>query len=89
MATTVVLTDVVVLPDGKVIVKFSDGSANEYADIQSLKDSVLGRDVDEGLTKDLCIAYTLGRSPDLSNIASTKNKNFTFDLTQNTCIRVQ
>lgn len=89
MATTVVLTAVVKEAGGRCRVQFSDGSELEFNTLEEAKAWAREPDTDIFLTKRLCLAYALGRSEDLSNINSVKDKNFTFDLTNNSPIRVQ
>jgi hypothetical protein len=91
MATTVVLTSVVkeAAPSTRVLVRFADGTELEFASMADLVASATEPDTSVSLTQRLCLAYTLARSADLSNLASTANKSFTFDLTSNNPIRVQ
>lgn len=91
MATTVVLTNVVRDPAPSTVVRaqFSDGFELEFTDLEHLRLTVTGYDTDQTLTRHLCLAYTLARSSDLSNVSTVRNKNFTFDLSSNNPIRVQ
>lgn len=87
--TTVVLTAVIKDPDGRVRVRFADGSEREFGSLAMLRSVVLRRDQDVGLTQDLCLAYALARSADLSNVNSVANKSFIFDLSVAQPIKVQ
>jgi hypothetical protein len=91
MASTVVLTAVVKAeaPSTACYVRFNDGTELEFANLATLQEWARQPDTDLSLTRKLCVAYALGRSSDLSNIASVRNKDFTFDLTNNSPIRVQ
>lgn len=90
MATTVVLQDVIgeEQPAGTVRVFWADGTAQEFPNFDALTTWALGPDKDQGLTQRMCVAYALARSPDLSNIAPVKGKNFVFDLSHAQPIRV-
>lgn len=67
---------------------FSDGTSLEFHDLESLIPYMNDvSNVDN--TKIICIAYLLARSPDLSNTASVLNKDFIFDLSSPSPIRVQ
>lgn len=91
MATSVTLTSVVKepAPSTRVLVNFADGTSFEFVSLADLADWARSEDMDVRLTKQLCVAYALARSADLSSVASVANKNFTFDLTNNQPIRVQ
>jgi hypothetical protein len=91
MASTVVLTEVVkaAAPSTACYVRFNDGTELEFASLGALQEWARQPDLDIGLTRRLCVAYALGRSADLSNTASVRNKDFTFDLTNNSPIQVR
>ena len=89
MATTVVLTDVIKEPGGRVLVRFQGGIELEFASLAEVQEFAQEPDLDEDLTQKLCISWILHRSNDLSNINPIQNKNFIFDLSAGNPIRVQ
>jgi hypothetical protein len=91
MATTVSLTGVVFdpAPATSLSVQFSDGTGYQFNDMNHLRSIITGLDSDPDFTRKLCLAYLLARSPDLSNVASVKNKSFIFDLSSPSPIKVQ
>lgn len=89
MATQVILRSVIKQPDGKVFVNFDNGSQREFTSIADLQAWARKPDTDVDLTEQLCIAWAVARSPELSNIATIQNKTFTFDLSAPNPIRVQ
>ena len=91
MPTTVVLTDVIFAesPSTKIRVRWGDGTESEYSSLEGLINSVVELDQDELFAKNLALGWVLARSADLSNIATIRNKDFTFDLSNPSPIRVQ
>lgn len=89
MATTVVLTDVVLHPEGHVEVRWADNTGETFANIEAMRQHISQYDSDVDLTKALCMAFLMARSSDLTNTSPVRNRNFTFDLTHNSPIRVQ
>jgi len=89
MATTVILRDVIKQVNGTVLVNFEGGSQLEFTSLAALQEWARQADASVDLTQQLCVAYALARSADLSNVATVRNKDFTFDLSVNSPIRVQ
>ena len=91
MATTVSLISVVrePAPSTRVLVNFADGSQLDFPDLASLVAWAQQADQSRDLTQQMCVAYAAARSPDLSNVASVSGKNFTFDLSAPSPIKVQ
>jgi len=91
MATTVVLTDVILGPP--VRVKFSDGTEFEFSSVDELNNWVDAMDDPDQEGSDnarrMCIAYLRKRSATYSQLNSVKDKNFIFDLGHAQVIRVQ
>jgi len=89
MATTVVLTDVVKTTGGRVRVIFGDGTVLEFSDLAHLTEEVLETDQDAHLVRMMALGWILARQPTLDNIAPIRDKNFTFDLSNPSPIKVQ
>ena len=88
MASTVVLADVIKYPTYLEVI-WGDGNSTIYNDVEELSADALAVDTDQDLVKKLCLAYLLARSPQLTNIATVKNKDFIFDLSAPQPIKVQ
>jgi hypothetical protein len=84
---TVTLTDAIARQDGTFLVKWADGSETELASPSQIDD--LAQFFDEERTKVACLAYLRARSPNLTNLASVRNKDFIFDLSAQSPIKVQ
>lgn len=92
MAVTVTCTGVDVLPDGYVIVKFSDGFNLEFMSIADVQRAV--NEIDDpqngiDLARMMDLAYLLARQPDLTPDNVIKDKDFTLDLSAPQPIKVQ
>lgn len=85
---TVVLTSVTTDQDGKVRIRFDNGAELEFNSLAEVQAWALLPDTSVDLTQQLCVAYAINRSPDLSNLASVQGRTFTFDLSNNNPIRV-
>lgn len=90
MATTVVLTNVIKEPppSTRYLIDFSDGTQHEFADLAELTEWARRPDGDPESVQKICIAYALARSNDLSNVSTVLNKDFTFDLSAPSAIKV-
>ena len=83
-----VLSNVIKNADGSCRIQFADGnefSFNSLADIAAWIADVDGLDN----TRKVCVAFLKARSSDLTNLATVRNKTFTFDLTAPAPIKVQ
>lgn len=90
MATSVTLTSVQKdAQTGKVYINFAGGFQIEFNSITDVAAWAQGIDKDVDVTRQMCVAYALARSSDLSNINSVANKVFSFDLSAPQPIKVQ
>lgn len=89
MPTTVRIISKTDRGDGGIQIEFQGGRGRTFSDLADLQSQVLGNDDDLDLTQELCLAWWLARSADLSNEAVIMNKDFTFDLSNANPIRVQ
>ena len=89
MATTVVMTDLVIQPGGYIDVVWNDGSTSQYQNLDRLTEQVTQHDNNQDLTKAMAVAWLLARQPTLSPITVLQNEDFTFDLSDPNPIKIQ
>lgn len=89
MATQVILRSVVKQASGTVLVNFDSGNQREFSSMADLQEWARSPDTSVDLTEQLCTAWAVARSPELTNIATIQNKTFTFDLSSPNPIKVQ
>jgi hypothetical protein len=88
MPTTIILVKVVTRPDNSIYVEYSDGQGAVYNSLEDMAIAVTSIDDNSDFTKNLLLAFLLRRSPNLSNLSSVLNRQFTFDLSANNPIRI-
>jgi len=86
---TVSLVSADVLPDGRVSIMFADGFGQEFSSLAEFQAWATQIDTSVDAAKQMCCAYLLSRSPNLSNTASVRNKSFVVDFSSPSPIKVQ
>jgi hypothetical protein len=89
MSVTARLVSRFITPEGRVQLTFADGSGFDFANVQELRDTISQQVETMANAQLMCVAFALARSPDLSNVNSVLNKDFTLDLSAANPIKVQ
>lgn len=87
MPSTVVLTSVTRSGE-KVFVNFADGTQLEYESLQALTDALAELDTDVDKTRLMALGWIRLRQPTLEDVSQIAGRDFTFDLSSTSPIRV-
>ncbi len=88
MPSTVVLTEVFKPANGKVFVRYADGTELEFSSLAALEQELEEIDSNAGMTQMMALGWIHARQPLLNNINPIKDKDFTYDLSNPNPIRV-
>lgn len=89
MAISITCTNVVKNPDGSYQVDWSNGTGNNFNNVQEIKDYSLDIDADPEIVKRMLLSQWLQQDPAGVNVTLPKGKSASLDLKSQTAINIQ